>query len=308
MHRLYCRGDTHSDNVRPFSYRSHKWLRELDDTDTVFILGDYAFEWPGCEKANRYALDFLEGKPWTTVIVRGNHDNADAMNALPDATTEQLDARGMGLRAGEVKVVRPNVFAVPRTAILNCADGRKCVLCIGGAKSHDIDHLLDPQDPDFKERKRYLEKHHHWYRVIGRTWWPDEDIDIAYAESVLGASGADRFDYILTHDCPALMIRVYARDGIARLSPTKGENYLESLRRTLGYRIWCHGHMHTDFYAYGARCVWPESANGGLYRWADIDQHRNVCLYHDIWDIEELGGMLAKERCAMRWRNDFTSY
>ena len=73
---LYFTGDTHGELTMRFSYNHNPQLRQLDENDIVFILGDCGRPWfnpelkfydeytkPGSEKSDIYELNFLNSHP-----------------------------------------------------------------------------------------------------------------------------------------------------------------------------------------------------------------------------------------------------
>lgn len=293
------------------------------------MLGDIAVFWnERWNKTSEYQLRFLASKPWTTLMVRGNHDNVDMWSnckPLPEGYTNLT--KTVKLIAGDLReatfngVSYPSILMVKDTAVLEIC-GKRC-LVISGAMSHDAQHLLDPADPDYRKKKREYDSRHTWYRIIGQTWWPDEDIDIVSAtstllktaekspfdyltsQSSLGCLRDIHFDCVFSHDCPAFMNRVYARPGSpGRLAPTKAEEFLERLRETLDYDVWCHGHFHSDWFSYGAEfksqycfATDPPSVE---HWWENIENHKNVCLYHHIDCLDDVMACLEKERQVRR--------
>ena len=60
------------------------------ENDFVVICGDFGGVWDPClaefgeTPAERYALDWLEEKPFTTLFVPGNHENYDRFTGIVD--------------------------------------------------------------------------------------------------------------------------------------------------------------------------------------------------------------------------------
>ena len=78
-------------------------------------------------------MDWLEGKPFTTLFVDGNHENFDRLYAYP---VEEW-------HGGKVHKIRPSVIHMMRGQVF-AIDG-KSVFTFGGASSHDIDGgILEP--------------------------------------------------------------------------------------------------------------------------------------------------------------------
>ena len=79
---VYVTGDIHGNperlGVHSF-YEQKEFIknRENKDDNTVIILGDFGLVWnrDGESKQEKYWLDWLENKSFTTVFVDGNHSN-----------------------------------------------------------------------------------------------------------------------------------------------------------------------------------------------------------------------------------------
>lgn len=320
---IYVTGDTHGDNIQRFSYRRNKGLKTLTNDDVMVVVGDVALYWnEKWNKTTEYQLKFLASKPWTTLLVRGNHDNFDMWSECKPVKVGYKNLpHSIELVAGDLReatfngVSYPSVLLVRDSAVLRIC-GKTC-LVISGGQSHDADFLLNPADPQYREKKKQYDSHHTWYRIIGKTWWPDEDIDIEKARAVIddnnlmnSQSWVDAFtydiipphyDYIFTHDCPARMHQIYKRPGaIGREIPTDAEDYLEYLRKTLNYGTWVHGHLHSEWFSYGADyksqyCFETDPPNIRHW-WENIDKHQNVCVYHNIYSMTAVDDRLAEER------------
>ena len=232
---VYITGDTHSDFTR-FSAENFPEQKQMDKSDTVIICGDFGgiFDWRGETKEERYWLDWLAAKPFTTCFIDGNHECFPRLFALPEE-------EHFGAPAGRV---RDTVFWLKRGNIYTIA--RKTFFAFGGASSHDItDGILDPADPDWKKKERQLVRQRRFlYRIKGRTWWPDEiEQDEAVYEAGqrrLEAHG-NSVDYILTHCTCDSTQALLGYDHSDRLT-----RYLETIHNTTRYKYWFFGHYHED--------------------------------------------------------------
>lgn len=283
MRDIYVTGDTHGDNVRRFSYKIHPDLRRLDTTDVVVICGDTGLGWTGTGREWKYQLDYLESKRANFVLVRGNHDNYDAwIRGSVVATGNESVKYNIGTLRNPVygDKIYKRVFLVPDAAIVDLCGFES--LIISGAQSHDAWNLVYPYE---KSRIKHFRKNRMFYRVVGRSWWPEENINTLYADSLLKSYGLHNFqvhraknayytkrfgtfDYIFTHDCPSAMLDWFTPVEVGRLKPTVNELYLQNLCRNLSYDMWFHGHMHIN------------------RKYPDCDV---VCLYQDIMKIAENG-------------------
>lgn len=254
--RLLLTGDTHGDNVNRFSFRQHPNLKNLQAEDVMIMLGDTAFGWPGFEKENIYTLNFMESKPWTFLAIRGNHDvtpvwyNSKPVNKYRNI--ERID--GTLYQLVYQDHLYENILLVPDTAILRIGDYK--ALCFGGSDSHDADNLAYPFE---KNKIKYYKNTHRHYRIVDKTWWKDEALNIPYAQSLLSNNGlktsylmyADepsekkiKVDFIFSHDCPSRLLSMYTFSEIGRLAPTAGEVFLDKVANHIDFKWFVHGHMH----------------------------------------------------------------
>ena len=260
--RIFCHGDVHSRILEELSYTKNPEMRELDEGDILVLLGDVGVMWPGWEKEGKYQLNWLNEKPWTTILIRGNHDNEPWWESCPPAQeTDNIKLLHGDLRQAQVdEQVFEKVFLVTSTADLEIC-GKRC-LCIGGAESTDAVNLFYPHE---KEAIRAAKKNGKWHRVIGRSWWRTEGINLPYLFSTLGQINGNLFgrienlsytffekqdpyfDFILTHDSPASFCRqrhlCFRWD---RRKPSYDQDVLEHLRQSLKFGHWYHGHQHVD--------------------------------------------------------------
>ncbi len=232
---LYATGDTHGVWIR---LNTDNFLEQKDMTrnDYVLILGDFGLF--DDNRQERYWLDWLDAKPWTTIWTEGNHDNMDRLDAFP--VTEDW-------HGGKVHKIRDNVIHLIRGNIYDL-DGRK-VYVFGGARSHDIsDGILDPSDPDYRKKKRDMEDRGAWYyRTHHKDWWAREMP--SEAEMAEGSANLERYywnvDYILSH-CPPTRILQEMDAGRGIYQPDYLTDYLQQISDRCRYNTWLFGHMHQN--------------------------------------------------------------
>lgn len=252
MNKIYCTGDLHTEILERFSFKQHPDLRQLDETDVMVCLGDVGIGWdlPQTIREWRYKLQWMANQKYIYLLVRGNHDNTDWWLSCPP--TE--GCKNVRLIDGDLRKaaledeVFDNIYLVYSSALLEVC-GKKC-LAIGGAKSHDAQNLAWPHE---KKKIKLWRNQHRWYRVIGQTYWLDEDVNIDYLDSLLDDNDllyTGKVDYIFSHDAPAYLNEVYIRPGEFRMNPTASESYLEDVREEVKHEHWFHGHYHT-FKTYG---------------------------------------------------------
>lgn len=81
---IYITGDCHN-NFERFNTRNFPEQKEMTKDDYVIICGDFGGVWnkDGESKMETSALDWLDGKAFTTLFVDGNHENFDRLYAYP---------------------------------------------------------------------------------------------------------------------------------------------------------------------------------------------------------------------------------
>lgn len=234
---IWITGDTHSD-VRRFSTESFYEQKEMDqDEDYVIVLGDFGLIWnrDGESKTEKYWLNWLENKPFTTLFIDGNHECFDRLYQYPVKEWN----------GGKVHEIRPHVLHLMRGEIFEI-EGKK-LLSFGGASSHDIsDGILDYDDENWREKAKALDKQgKYMYRIKGLSWWSEE---LPSEEEM--QNGIDnlekhnwKVDYILSHTPPASVIALLGHGLYEQDRLTK---YLEDIRSKTEFKRHFMGHMHID--------------------------------------------------------------
>lgn len=235
---IWVTGDIHG-NPQRFSSDIFTEQKEMTKNDTVIILGDFGLVWDftGENKTEKYWLDWLENKPFTTIFVDGNHDNFDRLDKYP---VEEW-------HGGKVNFIRPSVIHLMRGQIFNIED--KLFFAFGGASSHDISAgILEPDEPDFKEKKKRLDRNPFaLYRINHMSWWerelPNEE---ELKEGLVNLEKYDnKVDYIITHSPYTSLLR--QMDGGSGLYQSdRLTDYLQEIKQTVEYKHWLFGHMHVN--------------------------------------------------------------
>ena len=81
--QIYITGDVHGD-LRRFQPKIFYEQESLTKEDIVLVGGDLGCVWYGDERDTE-GLDWLEGRPFTTAFVPGNHENYDTLRKYPQA-------------------------------------------------------------------------------------------------------------------------------------------------------------------------------------------------------------------------------
>ena len=232
---IYVTGDCHQ-NFRKFNTKIFPEQKEMTKEDYVIICGDFGGVWNKEveNKEEKHLLDWLEGKPFTTLFVDGNHENFDRLYSYPVELWH----------GGKVHKIRPSVIHLMRGQIYEI-DG-KSFFTFGGASSHDIESgILDPEDPDFKEKKKWLDREWRSYRVNHITWWAQElpsEKEMQEGRANLAAHD-NQVDFIVTHCCATSTQMLIDEQ---KLKPDIETDYLEEIKQTIQFKKWFFGHYHDN--------------------------------------------------------------
>lgn len=229
---IFITGDAHGDFTR-FKKEIFYEQSELTKEDCVIITGDFGGIWDGSAE-ERYWLDWLEAKPFTTLFVSGNHENFDMLAEFPVENWH----------GGQVHRIRPSVIHLLRGQIYDIQG--KTFFTMGGGSSHDIDGgILEPDDPQFKRKCRKLDYSGALYRVNHRSWWKEElpsEEEYRTARTSLGQHNW-KVDYIITHCGPTSV-----QDELSRgfYKADKLTDFLDEVAGRCQFRNWFLGHYHTN--------------------------------------------------------------
>ena len=237
MSRIYITGDCHS-NFQKFGMKYFPEQKELTHEDIVIILGDFGL-WQDTPE-ERYNLDLLSSRNFTTVFIDGNHENYDRLygDEFPI-----VDFHG-----GKAHQIRENIYHLMRGYIFDFA-GKK-FFCMGGASSHDIsDGILDMDD--FKNKHEFAQEYRRMYyqnkmfRVNHVSWWKQELPDTEEMERGKRNLETANFkvDYVLSHCLPSGIASEIGWIGKDSLT-----DYFEELifYYNLTFKKWYCGHYHID--------------------------------------------------------------
>ena len=232
---IYITGDCHSDFVR-FNTENFPEQTEMTKDDYVIICGDFGGVWNVDEesKGETWWMDWLEGRSFTTLFVDGNHENFDRLYDYP---VEEW-------HSGKVHKVRPSVIHLMRGQVYQI-NGEK-IFAFGGASSHDISGgILEPDDPEYKAKKKELDQGWLPYRINHVSWWEQELPSKAEMDEGLKNLSAhgNSVDFIVSHCCSS-STQVLLGGGM--FTPDALTNYLEQIRQTVKFKKWFFGHYHDN--------------------------------------------------------------
>lgn len=222
MGKTFITGDTHGS--RDFHKLNSKHWPEgakLTKEDVVIICGDWgAIFWPPTStwaKSDLWLRKWYESKPWTTVVVPGNHENYDEIFKLPE----------IEMFGGMVRQVSDSVVILKRGKIYTI--NGKTFWTMGGGLSIDKSS-----------------------RIVGQSWWAQEHpsyIELNEGMDILNERKGD-IDYVITHVAPQDALSniigiCYQRDPkyydpLSEYLQTVTDSYLGD------YTQWFCGHYHID--------------------------------------------------------------
>ena len=234
---IYITGDTHGSFERRFNTGVFPEQKDMTKDDYIIICGDFGGIWDrdGESESEKYWLDWFNDRTYTLLFIDGNHENFDRIASYPEKEWHE----------GRVHEIRPSVYHLMRGQVYEI-DG-KLIFTFGGAASHDISGgLLDLEDPDFREKKKYLDREYEPYRIKKLTWWeqemPSEEEMKEGIENLRKHN--NEVDYIVTHCCSTSTQNALGRKGI--YSPDRATEYLERIKNTVKYKKWFFGHYHDN--------------------------------------------------------------
>ena len=236
---VYFTGDTHQFEImRRLNTSNFPIQKEMTKEDYVIVAGDFGI-WNRNSKEEKYIMDWLEEKPFTTLFISGNHENYDILNAL---SIEEW-------HGGKVNYIRPSVIHLRRGEIFDI--NGLSVFALGGASSHDIqDGILDPNDYDdydeFRRVWKSWDKQNKMFRINHISWWKDElpnEVELEYARQNLQKHN-NKVDIILTHSPSNSELILMGGKGLYEFDSLT--YFLEDIKAEVDYKYHIFGHMHLD--------------------------------------------------------------
>ena len=166
---IYLTGDIHGDHsINKLASSDFPEGKTLTKDDYVIILGDFGLLWKHEPDAQeKYWMKWLTNKPWTTIVVPGNHENWDRIYDL-DITNKF---------GSPIRKYNDSIYFMKRGEIYEIEG--KTFFNMGGAISIDRDQ-----------------------RILGVSWWNEEiptEEEFQYGFDNLEKIGWE-VDYILGHN------------------------------------------------------------------------------------------------------------
>lgn len=206
---IYITGDTHG------SIDIHKLNKRcFDDTnltkdDYLIICGDFGLVWDNSPE-EKYWLDWLNEKNYTTLFIDGNHENLSLLNSYPVEIWS----------GGKIHKIRDSVFHLIRGQVFTIDN--HTYFTMGGAASVDKD-----------------------WRTPGKSWWPEEmPSNDEYEEAIQNLKLHNhQVDYIITHTAPTSIVNQLIPEI---KPPDRLTDFLEDIKKSVKYKHWYFGHFHGD--------------------------------------------------------------
>lgn len=177
----------------------------------VIITGDFGVPWSNAENDNQdtYMRKWYEEKPYDIIVVCGNHDNYNRIEAMPSEIYHRA----------KVRRYTKNIVFVEKNQILELEG--KTFYCFGGADSTDMQ-----------------------FRTAFVSWWPQErcsNADLAEMRRVL--KNTKEVDYIIAHTAPTeIVAKMHRNDRITDVTSMALSQLVEKLK----FKMFYFGHMHED--------------------------------------------------------------
>lgn len=236
---IYVTGDCHAD-FRRFSSKIFTEQADMTKDDYMIICGDFGGIWyDGVDttfsRQEKYWLDWLDSKSYTTLFVDGNHENHKRLN-----NWEVSDWHG-----GKVHKIRPSVIHLMRGEVYDI-EGLK-FFTFGGASSHDIqDGIIEMDEAgEWRKKDRQWAKEGKMYRIKDLSWWEEELPTNDEMKNGIDnlAKVNNEVDFIITHSPYASIIAsigwgLYKQDVLTK--------YLQHIKDNVVFKKWFCGHMHIN--------------------------------------------------------------
>lgn len=230
---IYITGDCHFDfykfNMKNFPVQKQM---KIQSENHVIITGDFGL-WDQT-RTTKYWLNWLENKKFTILFVDGNHENFDLLDSYPVNIWN----------GGKVHFIRPNIIHLMRGQVFTI-EGKK-IFTFGGAESHDISGgILEPDDPEFKQKKKVFDKKWISYRINRISWWKEElPSETEFQEGLLNLEKHNwSVDFVITHCCGTIVQNTF---GYGLYQSNGLTDYLEEILLRLQFKKHFFGHYHDN--------------------------------------------------------------
>lgn len=212
---IFVTGDIHGSlDINKLSRRNNRTsglFNNISKNDYVIICGDFGLIWNN-SASDRWWLDWLEQKPFTTLFIDGNHENFNLLQSYPEEE----------FAGGKVHRISDSIFHLMRGYVFTLEN--KSFFAMGGAKSHD----------------KYC-------RTPDKNWWTQElpsDKEYNNARKELEMHGYS-VDYVLSHSLPSRYLSALG-SGLETYYASPITDFFNEIEPELDYKCWFSGHYHRD--------------------------------------------------------------
>lgn len=209
-------GDTHGELGISRLNNKHIKDKKANFPNYVIIAGDFGIIWAGRkDKHENYWLNWLDSKPFETLVVLGNHENYERIYQLP--TEERFGAK--------VYKVSEKVYILQHGNMYNIEGNN--IFVFGGAES--IDKI---------------------YRTNRISWW-EEEIP-TYADFYRGVATLAVYnykcDYVITHTAPEEVVTQLLTENKQFVDKITDPTckMLSEFATKIDCKKWYFGHFHID--------------------------------------------------------------
>lgn len=218
-HRVFITGDTHCPiDIHKLNSKNYPLGNTLTKSDVLIICGDGGFVWSD-DKRDKWWIEWISNKPWTTVYIDGNHENHPLLNSYP-----VVDFYG-----AKANKITDSLYHIKRGEIMTI--NGKTFFCIGGAFSHDVE-----------------------FRTENVDWWQEE---LPNKEEIKNAVDNltkynNKVNYIVTHDIPLSLNKLFGYDRRPNMNRYDTSylvdicEFLQKVYDTVKFNQWFAGHYHVD--------------------------------------------------------------
>jgi predicted phosphodiesterase len=216
--------DLHGDiDFRKINNDSVKAACQGEFPSYMLVAGDFGVPFSNNpnDRTDFYMQRFYEAKPYDVVVIPGNHENYNRIEALPVETYHGAKARRFG----------KNIVFIEKNQILELEG--KTFYCFGGADSTDIE-----------------------FRTLFLDYFPQEQATYAdFLEMQEVLQKVQKVDYIIAHTAPTEIVERMHRDDRLNDSTSKVLDYLV---KHIEFEKFFYGHMHRDFHYERYQCIYDK--------------------------------------------------
>jgi len=210
---IYITGDTHGEiDISKINGKYFKEQKYLTSKDFLIIAGDFGVIWED-NRTQKYWLNWLEKKSFTTLFIDGNHENFDLINSY---IVENWNGGVIHkINNKVIHLMRGQIYSIDNTKIFT----------FGGGESTDKNH-----------------------RIEGISWWKEEMP--SYDEYGEGLKNLEKnnwnVDYIVTHTAPSNIISILEENHEIYNKKNELSDYFEQISKKVKFKKWFFGHYHLD--------------------------------------------------------------